>query len=161
MQTYSDLRSLCLYRYGVLMVCVCVCVCRAKQLLERRIHNGREELTRMKDKMERKREAAKGRKRDLELQHAASIEEKRHLDDEAFKKNLEAQAVEQHVRLVLSPLASGCSVRLTMLGRFADPRHVHVAQHRVRQGREGVQADQGADQCVPDQVAAKRSTCFL
>ena len=103
MQTYSDLRSLCLYRYGVLMVCVCVCVCRAKQLLERRIHNGREELTRMKDKMERKREAAKGRKRDLELQHAASIEEKRHLDDEAFKKNLEAQAVEQHVRLVLSP----------------------------------------------------------
>lgn len=67
------------------------------QLLERRISNGREELTRMKDKMERKREAAKGRKRDLELQHATSIEEKRHLDDEAFKKNLEAQAVEQHV----------------------------------------------------------------
>lgn len=116
------------------------------QLLERRISNGREELTRMKDKMERKREAAKGRKRDLELQHATSIEEKRHLDDEAFKKNLEAQAVEQHV--------SHARAAKPLYGSFidplplADPRDVYLSEHRARQGREGVQAHQGADQCV-------------
>ena len=112
----------------------------------------------MKDKMERKREAAKGRKRDLELQHAASIEEKRHLDDEAFKKNLEAQAVEQHVRLVLPrPLALSSFASLTMLGLFADPRHVHVAQYRAGQGRKGVQADQGADQYVPNKDTFTKS----
>lgn len=68
------------------------------QLLDRRITNGRDELVRMKEKMERRREQAKQRKKGLEDAHASHFETKKQLEMKAAEKNRQALEVEQQVR---------------------------------------------------------------
>ncbi|GAA5915437.1 uncharacterized protein JCM6883_007159 [Sporobolomyces salmoneus] len=67
-------------------------------LHRRRILNAREEFSRISDKMDRKREAAKQRKKNLEEQHASAIARKEQNDMEAAEKNREAGEVEAEIR---------------------------------------------------------------
>ncbi|GAA5965419.1 hypothetical protein JCM3765_002372 [Sporobolomyces pararoseus] len=67
-------------------------------LHRRRILNAREEFSRISDKMDRKREAAKQRKKNLEEQHAGAINRKEQNDMEAAEKNREAGEVEAEIR---------------------------------------------------------------
>ncbi|GAA6002338.1 uncharacterized protein JCM10292_006609 [Rhodotorula paludigena] len=68
------------------------------QLLERRITNGRDELVRIKDKMERKKDSARSRRKALEDAHAENLRRKERLDMEAAEKNAQAAEVEQQIR---------------------------------------------------------------
>ncbi|GAA5835853.1 hypothetical protein JCM9279_002119 [Rhodotorula babjevae] len=68
------------------------------QLLERRIANGRDELVRMRDKMERKKESARQRKKALEDAHRDNLRRKEALDMEAAEKNAQATEVESEIR---------------------------------------------------------------
>ena len=79
--------------------------CRV-QLHRRRILNAREEFTRISEKMDRKRETAKQRKKNLEEQHLNAVERKQKNDMEAAEKNREASEVEGQVS-TLSTLRSG------------------------------------------------------
>ncbi|BGP14677.1 hypothetical protein JCM10213_006243 [Rhodosporidiobolus nylandii] len=76
------------------------------QLLQRRITNGRDELLRMKDKMDRRREAARERKRLLEDKHAQHLETKKDLEMQAAEKNRQASEVEQQIRTMHAQLQS-------------------------------------------------------
>ncbi|GAA5967486.1 hypothetical protein JCM11641_000563 [Rhodosporidiobolus odoratus] len=73
-------------------------------LLQRRITNGRDELLRMKDKMDRRRDTHKQRKRALEEAHAKHLETKRQLEMEAAEKNRQAAEVEQQIRTMHASL---------------------------------------------------------
>jgi len=59
--------------------------------------NAREEFTRISEKMDRKRETAKQRKKNLEEQHLNAVERKQKNDMEAAEKNREASEVEGQV----------------------------------------------------------------
>ncbi|GAA5938460.1 uncharacterized protein JCM15063_000744 [Sporobolomyces koalae] len=67
-------------------------------LHRRRIVNAREEFSRISEKMDRKREAAKQRKKNLEEQHINALERKQKNDMEAAEKNREAGEVEAQIR---------------------------------------------------------------
>jgi hypothetical protein len=84
----------------------------SSQLLDRRITNGRDELLRMKEKMERRRDHAKQRKKALEDAHASHFETKKVLEMKAAEKGRQAGEVEAQVRrLSLSSLPSICEGR--------------------------------------------------
>ncbi|GAA5869667.1 hypothetical protein JCM16303_000542 [Sporobolomyces ruberrimus] len=73
-------------------------------LHRRRIANAREELHRISEKMERKREAARQRKKNLEEQHLNALERKQQNDMEAAEKNRDAGEVEAEIRALNSSL---------------------------------------------------------
>ncbi|GAA6010264.1 hypothetical protein JCM11491_005418 [Sporobolomyces phaffii] len=67
-------------------------------LHRRRIANAREEFSRITEKMDRKREAARQRKKNLEDSHLSALERKQQNDMEAAEKNREAGEVEAEIR---------------------------------------------------------------